>query len=128
MKSVSPGNSNDETCPNCQRPVASYSYAFSATHKNVSSLQDRLSSLDAEVSDLKKSLIPVGAEADTAISRLNEWRLWGIAAKGKMSSMPPSGFPRGHVVPRSRSPRRSQVQLARLEFAPQAPRVPEYDG
>ena len=28
---------------------------------------------------------------------------------------------------RSRSPRRSQVQLARLEFAPQA-RVPEYDG
>ena len=116
MKSVSPGNSNDETCPHCQRPVASYAYAFSATHKNVSSLQDRLSSLDAEVSDLKKSLIPVGAEADTAISRLNEWRLWGIAAKGKMSSMPPSGFPYVHVVvsperqpqaARSRSPRQT---------------------
>ena len=87
--------------------------------------------MDAEVSVLKKNLVAAGAEADEAISRLNDWRLWGIVAKGKMFSMPPSGFPRGHVIvqsERSRSPRRSQVQLGRLEFAPQAARVPEYDG
>ena len=134
MKIFDGRNDKEATCVSCKRPATSYSYAFSATHKNVSSLQDRLSSLDAEVSVLKKNIVAVGAEADEAISRLNEWRLWGIVAKGKMFSMPPSGFPRGHVVqseprseaPRSRSPRRSQGQLARLEFAPQ--RVPEYDG
>ena len=137
MKIFDGRNDKDATCVSCKRPVTSYSYAFSATQQSVSSLQDKLSSLDAEVSVLKKNIVAVGAGADEAISRLKDWRLWGIVAKGKMSSMPPSGFSRGHVVvrsepgseaPRSRSPRRSQVQLARLEFAPQAPRVPEYDG
>ena len=136
MKIFDGRNDKEATCVSCKRPATSYSYAFSATHKNVSSLQDRLSSLDAEVSVLKKPLVAVGTEADEAICRLNEWRLWGIVAKGKMFSMPPSGFPHGHVIvrsepgseaPRSRSPRRSQGQLARLEFAPRAPRVPEYD-
>ena len=135
MKIFDGRNDKDATCVSCKRPVTSYSYAFSATHQSVSPLQDRLSSLDAEVSVLKKNLVAAGAEADVAISSLNEWRLWGIVAKGKMFSMPPSGFPRGHVIvqseprseaPRSRSPRRSHGQLARLEFAPQ--RVPEYDG
>jgi hypothetical protein len=123
MKSVFPGNGcNEATCPSCERPVAFYSYALSATHKNVSSLQDRLAVLDAEVSGLKKSLVVASAEADEAISRLNEWRLWGIVAKGKMSSMPPSGFPHVHVVvspepgaeaARSRSPRQT-VRPARI--------------
>jgi hypothetical protein len=123
MKSVFDGrNDKDATCPQCERPVAFYSYAFSATHTNVSSLQERLSSLDTEVSDLKNSLVAANAEANEAISRLNEWRLWGIVAKGKMSSMPPSGFPHVHVVvspepgseaARSRSPRQT-ARLARI--------------
>ena len=134
MKIFDGRNDKDATCHHCKRPVTSFSYALSATHKNVSYLQDKLSSLDALVGDLKKNLATVGAEADGAVSRLNEWRLWGIVAKDKVSCMPASGFPHVHVVvrsePRSRSrsqPRRAQVQLARLEFAPQT-MVPEYDG
>ena len=132
MKIFDGRNNKDATCVSCKRPVTSYSYAFSATHRNVSFLQDRLSSLDTQVSDLKKNVATVGAEADDAISRLNEWRLWGLVAKDKVSTMPPSGFPHVHVVvrsepgSRSRSPPRAQVRLARLEYAP--PRVPEYDG
>ena len=134
MKIFDGRNDKDATCHHCKRPVTSFSYALSATHKNVSYLQDKLSSLDTVVGDLKKNLATVGAEADGAVSRLNEWRLWGIVAKDKVSCMPASGFPHVHVVvrsePGSRSrspPRRAQVQLARLEFAPQA-MVPEYDG
>ena len=133
MKIFDGRSDKDAACFHCKRPVTSYSYALSATHQNVSSLQDRLSSLDTLVSDLKKNLASVGAEADGAISRLNEWRLWGLVAKDKVSTIPPSGFPHVHVVvtsePGSRSrsqPRRAQVQLARLEYAPL--RVPEYDG
>ena len=133
MKIFDGRKDKDATCFHCKRQVTSFSYALSATHQNASSLQDRLSSLDALVSDLKKNLASVGAEADGAISRLNEWRLWGLVAKDKVSTMPHSDFPRSHVVarsePGSRSrspPRRAQVQLARLEYAP--PRVPEYDG
>ena len=133
MKIFDGRKDKDATCFHCKRQVTSFSYALSATHQNASSLQDRLSSLDALVSDLKKNLATVGAEADGAISRLNEWRLWGLVAKDKVSTMPHSDFPRSHVVarsePGSRSrspPRRAQVQLARLEYAP--PRVPEYDG
>ena len=136
QQTVFPGNGADaETCPHCRRPVDAYSYAFFAAHKNVSSLQDRLSSLNAEVSGLKKSLAAANAEAEDANVRVDEWKRWAWVAKGKLASMPPSGAPLVHVrsepgseAPRSRSPRRSQVQLARLEFAPQAARVPEYDG
>ena len=64
MNSVFDGrNDKDATCPNCKRPVTSYSYAFSAAHHNVSCLQDRLSSLDAEVCGLKKSLAALNSEA-----------------------------------------------------------------
>ena len=122
MKIFDGRSDKDAACLHCKRPVTSFSYALSATHRHVSLLQDKLSSLDAQVSELKKNVATVGAEADEAISRLNEWRLWGLVAKDKVSTMPPSGFPHAHVAvrsPRSRSPqRRPQVQLARLEYAP----------
>ena len=93
MKIFDGRSDKDAACHHCKRPVTSFSYALSATHRNVSYLQDKLSSLDALVGDLKKNLATVGAEADGAVSRLNEWRSWGIVAKCKMSSMPPSGSP-----------------------------------
>ena len=123
QQTVFPGNStNDATCPHCQRPVDAYSYAFFATHKTVASLQDRLSSLDAEVNGLKKSLSGTDAIAEEAMARVDEWRRWATVAKGKLASMPPSGMPRVHAVSnpgprseaaRSRSPMR-MVRLARI--------------
>jgi hypothetical protein len=113
---------NGAKCPHCLRPVVFYSYAFCATHKHASRLQDRLSSLESEVSGLKKSLVAASAEADETISRLNKWRSWGVATKDKISSMPPSSLPCVHVVvspepqpqgARSRSPRQT-VRAARI--------------
>ena len=106
MQIVFPGNrAMDASCPTCQRPVDAYSYAFFATHKHVSALQDTLSSLDAEVSGLKKSMMAASAEVEEAMARVDEWRRWATVAKGKLGSMPPSGMPRVHVVapPESRS-------------------------
>ena len=120
QQTVFPGiRASDATCPHCQRPVDSYSYAFFATQKSVASLQDRLSSLDTEVSGLKKSLKDAGAKAEDAMARVDEWRRWATVAKGKLASMPPSGMPRVHAVanpgPRSEAARsRSPMQTVRL--------------
>jgi hypothetical protein len=121
-------------CPHCRRAVDSYSYAFFAAHKNVSALQDKLSASDAEVKRLTKSLATAKAQAEESTSRLKDWCQWGTATKSAIQAMPSSATPpqsRTFASPqpgsRSRSPRRPQVQLARLEFSPQV-RVPEYDG
>ena len=135
-QAVFPGNSTEAICPHCRRGVSHYSYAFFATFKNVSILQDRVAALQSEVGRSKKHLALTKAEAEQATSRLRGWSRWATAAKGSLQAMPPSSMPHVHVsVPpqgdsetaRSRSPRRPQVQLARLEFAPEV-RVPEYDG
>ena len=139
QKAVFPGNRSSQdgaTCPHCRRAVDSYSYLCFAAHKNVSTLQDKLSASDAEVKRLKKSLATAKAQAEESANRLQDWCEWAISTKSAIQGMPSSATP--HVrfagpqpdteTGRSRSPRRSQqVQLARLEFAPQA-RVPEYDG
>ena len=152
QKAVFPGNQtaqDDSKCPHCRRVVDSYSYAFFAAHKNVSTLQDKLSASDAEVKRLTKSLATAKAQAEESTHRLKDWCQWATATKSAIQAMPSSATP-PHVrafagtqpdseTRRSRSPRLSQVQLARLEFAPtQAQlerleslpqvRVPEYDG
>lgn len=137
QKAVFPGNSAQESsCPHCRRAVSNYSYAFFATYKNVSLLQDKLSGFETEVGRMKKHLAVARAEAEQATTRLDEWCRWATAAKSSLQAMPSSSMPHAHVsappqrdseTARSRSPRQSQVRLARLEFAPQA-RVPEYDG
>ena len=73
--------------------------------EHVFARQDTLSSLDAEVSGLKKSLFAASAEAEEAMARVDEWRRWATVAKGKLGSMLSSGMPRFHVVapPESRS-------------------------
>ena len=115
----------------------SYSYAFFAAHKTVSVLQDKLSAADTEVNRLTKILATSKAQAEESTNRLKDWCLWATAAKSAIQAMPSSANPphvRAFASPqpdaetaRSRSPRRSQVQLARFEFAPQTI-VPEYDG
>jgi hypothetical protein len=133
QKAVFPGNrsSDGSNCPHCRRAVDSYSYAFFASHKNVSALQDKLSASDAEVKRLTKSLATAKAQAEDSMNRLKDWCQWATATKSAIQAMPSSATPpraRSFASPpRSRSPRRPQVQLARLEFAPQV-RVPEYDG
>ena len=140
QKAVFSGNRSSQdgaTCPHCRRAVDSYSYLCFAAHKNVSTLQDKLSASDAEVKRLTKSLATAKAQAEESTMRLKDWCQWATATKSAIQAMPSSATPphvRAFAGPqpdsetgRSRSPRRSQVQLARLEFAPQA-RVPEYDG
>ena len=152
QKAVFPGNRSSQdgaTCPHCRRTVSSYSYAVFASHKNVSDLQDKLSASQAEVKRLTKSLATAKAQAEESTNRLKDWCQWATATKSAIQAMPSSVTP-PHVrafagtqpdpeTRRSRSPRLSQVQLARLEYAPtQAQlerleslpqvRVPEYDG
>ena len=154
QKAVFPGTRSSQdgsSCPHCRRVVDSYSYAFFAAHKNVSILQDKLSASDAEVKRLTKNLATAKAQAEESTNRLKDWCQWATATKSFIQAMPSSATPphirafAGHQLDsetgrRSRSPRRSQVQLARLEFAPShaqlverrepAPEVrePEYDG
>ena len=137
QKAVFPGNNGaqDAICPHCRRAVSNYSYAFFSAFKTVAYLQERLSAVESEVGRTKKHLAVAKAEAKQATARVGEWSRWATAAKSSLQAMPPSSMQHVHVsVPsresetaRSRSPRQPQVQLARLEFAPQI-RVPEYDG
>ena len=150
QKAVFPGNrsSDGSTCPHCRRVVNSYSYAFFASHKNVSVLQDKLSASEAEVKLLTKQLANAKAQAEESTSRLQKWSQWAVAIKSAILTMPSSATP-PHArtfsstqpdseMARSRSPRQQHVQVARLEFAPSQAeldrlestqmRVPEYDG
>ena len=136
-QAVFPGNGTQAICPHCRRAVSNYSYAYFATFKNVSSLQNQISDLQFEVGRTKKHLASAKAEAEQATARLREWSRWATTAKNSLQAMPPSSMPNMHVsappqgagpeTARSRSPRRPQVQLTRLEFAPGI-RTPEYDG
>ena len=140
-QAVFPGNNGaqEAMCPHCRRVVSHYSYAFFATHKSVSCLQDKIAALESEIGRAKKNLAHAKAEAEQATARVGDWCTWARAAKSSIQAMPPSSMPHAHTsVPppqrepetaRSRSPRQPpQVRLARLEFALEAARQPEYDG
>ena len=137
-QAVFPGNggAQEAICPHCRRAVSNYSYAFFATHKSVSCLQDKISALESEIGRTKKNLAHAKAEAEQATARVGDWCTWARAAKSSIQAMPPSSMPHAHTnappqreseTARSRSPRQPQVRLARLEYAPEA-RQPEYDG
>ena len=135
-QAVFPGNNGaqEAMCPHCRRVVSHYSYAFFATHKSVSCLQDKIAALESEIGRAKKNLAHAKAEAEQATARVGDWCTWARAAKSSIQAMPPSSMPHAHTsvpphreseIARSRSPRQPpQVRLARLEFAPEAARQP----
>ena len=127
---VFPGNrsAQEATCPHCRRAVDGYAYAFWATQRSVSCLQDKLSHSETEVNRMKKHLAIAKIEVEQATRRVDDWCKWSTAAKGFLQAMPPSSMPHVHVGPppqvesetaRSRSPR--QVRTSGVVY-------PEYNG
>ena len=113
LRGVFPGNSSGEaTCPHCRRVVVGYTYAFFATHRSVSELQDKFSQLEAKVNRMNKNIALAKADSEAATRRVDEWCRWATAAKASLQAMPPSSMPTVHVVvaphPESETARRSR--------------------
>ena len=120
-----PGNSSGEaTCPHCRRVVIGYTYAFFATLKFVSELQDKVSQLEAKVNRMNKNIALTKADSEAATRRVDEWCRWATAAKASLQAMPPSSMPSVHVVvgphPESETTARRSRSRSRI--------VGEYNG
>ena len=88
MRGVFPGNAHgDATCPHCRRTVTGYTYAFFATYKSVSELQDKIGVLENQVSRMKKNVALVKADNEAATRRVDEWCQWATAAKSSLQAL-----------------------------------------
>ena len=91
---------HEQKCPHCRRTVTGHTYALFANYKLAASLEEKLSSAQAE-----RKMVFANGERDMLMDRINQWRDWSLASKATLLNMPPSAQPARSVrLDRSRSP------------------------
>ena len=96
---------HDQKCPHCRRPATHYTYALFSNCKLIVSLEEKLSTAQAELAALKRKAVFANGERDMLMDRINQWRDWSLASKAVLLNMPPSAQPARSVrLDRSRSP------------------------
>ena len=105
-------NMHDQKCPHCRRSVTSYTYALFSNCKLIASLEEKLSSAQADLGALKRNIVFANGERDMLMDRINQWRDWSLASKAILLNMPPSAQPARSVrLDRSRSPPATRAPL-----------------